>query len=270
MPLPRSDLLRLPLKAAQNKQTAKPPPACPSHVSLWWLTGFVAEQEALHFSLCFQKRHGPHCLTCIGKLWLAACSSKVCDASASNVSTTLLESTFAVAAGPGLLPLPCSENSVEHVPFEEAEMLSELLAEPSASDTAALEGAFTFALGSGLLPRPFSSPSPTTVAAEELDEASVSGSPSLVEHVEAAEGSGRSPDSDAAAELMAASSADSSADAAADWLAELSGSGSETASDEETFSMVVAAAEELALGEELAAPSSLAGIAAAPRNEAGG
>ena len=44
----------------------------------------------------------------------------------------------------------------------------------------------------------------------------------------------------------------------------------ETASDEETFSMTVAAAEELALGEELAAPSSLAGIAAAPRNEAGG
>merc|ERR1712102_178982 len=101
MPLPRLDRHRLPLNAAQNKQTPKPPPACPSQVSFFWVTGFVAEQEALHFSLCFQKRQAPHCPTCIGKLWLAACSAKVCRAPPSNVSTTLLESTFAVAAVPG-------------------------------------------------------------------------------------------------------------------------------------------------------------------------
>ena len=68
-------------------------------------------------------------------------------------------------------------------------------------------------------------------------------------------------DSEAAAELLAASSADSSADAAEDWLVELAGSGSETASDGDAFSTTVPASAELALGEELAASSSLEDIA---------
>jgi len=183
-------------------------------------------------------------------LWLAACSAKVWEASTSKVSTTLLESTFAVAAVPGLLPLPSSEDCVEPFPDEEAE----LLAEPSAS---------------GLLPRPSSSPSPAAGAAEQLAEASGSDAPSL-EAVAATGGSGPSSDSDAAAELLAASSADSSADAAADLLAELSGSGSETASHGDAFSETVAATEEFALGEGLAASSSLEDIAAGPRREASG
>ena len=161
--------------AAQNKQTPKPPPACPSHVSFFRVTGFVAEQEALHFTLCFQKRQGPHVLTCIGKLWLAACSARVWEAPTSKVSTTLLGATFAVAADPGLLPLPSSEDCVEPSPDEEAE----LLAEPSDSDTAARGDAFAVAAGSGLLPRPSSSLSPAAEAAELLAEASGSDAPSL-------------------------------------------------------------------------------------------
>ena len=250
---------------AQNKQTPKPPPACPNHVSFFRVTGFVAEQEALHFTLCFQKRQGPHVLTCIGKLWLAACSARVWEAPTSKVSTTLLGATFAVAADPGLLPLPSSEDCVEPSPDEEAD----LLAEPSASDTAALGDAFAVAAGSGLLPRPSSSLSPAAEAAELLAEASGSDAPSL-EAVAATGGSGPSSDSDAAAELLAASSADSSADAAADLLAEPSGSGSETISDGDAFAMTVAAAEELAPEEELAASSSLEDIAAGPRREACG
>ena len=139
-------------------------PAAPSHVSFFRVTGFVAEQETLHFTLCFQKRQGPHVLTCIGKLWLAACSARVWEAPTSKVSTTLLGATFAVAADPGLLPLPSSEDCVESSPDEEAE----LLAEPSASDTAA----FAVAAGSGLLPRPSSSLSPAAEAAELLAEMS--------------------------------------------------------------------------------------------------
>ena len=208
-------------------------------------------------------------LTCIGKLWLAACSAKVCEAPTSNVSTTLLVSTFAVAAStfavaavPGSLTLPSSEDSPEHFPVKE----------PSASVSTALEGPFSVALGSGLLPRPSSSPSPAADEAsdsEELDEASDSEVPSIV-RVAATEGWGPASDSREAAELLALSSADSSADAAADLLAELSGSGSETISDGDAFSMTVAAAEELALGEELAASSSLEDIAAGPRREACG
>ena len=71
-------------------------------------------------------------------------------------------------------------------------------------------------------------------------------------------------------EILALSSADLSADAAADLLAELSGSGSESTSDRDACSMTVAAAEELALGEELAGTSSLEDIAAGPRREACG
>ena len=82
----------------------------------------------------------------------------------------------------------------------------------------------------------------------------------------AAGGSGPSSDSDAAAELLAAPSADSSADAAADLLAEPSGS--DTASHEDAFSDTVAATEELALGEGLAA--TLEDIAAGPRRGASG
>ena len=262
MPLPRSDLLRLPLKAAQNKQIPKPPPACPSHVSFFRVTGFVAEQEALHFTLCFQKRQGPHVLTCSGKLWLAACSSRVWEASTSKVSTTSFGATVAVAADPGLMSLPSSANCVEPSPDEEAE----LLAEPSASDTAALGDAFAVAAGSGLLPRPSSSLSPAAEAAELLAEASGSDAPSL-EAVAATGGSGPSSDSDAASELLAAPSADSSADAAADVLAEPSGS--DTASHEDAFSDTVAATEELALGEGLAATLE-EDIAAGPRRGASG
>ena len=80
----------------------------------------------------------------------------------------MLGATFAVAADPGLLPLPSSEDCVEPSPDEEAE----LLAEPSASDTAALGDAFAVAAGSGLLPRPSSSLSPAAEAAELLAEAS--------------------------------------------------------------------------------------------------
>ena len=246
MPLPKSDRLREPLYAAQNKQTPKPQPACPSHVSFFRVTGFVAEQEALHFTLCFQKRQGPHVLTCIGKLWLAACSSKVWEASPSKVSTTLLGATVAVAADPGLLPLPSSEDCVEPSPDEEAE----LLPEPSDSDTAARGDAFAVAAASEMLPRPSSSLSPAAEAAELL----------------AAGVSGPSSDSDAASELLAAPSADSSADAAADVLAEPSGS--DTASHEDAFSDIVAATEELALGEGLAAK--LEDIAAGPRRGASG
>ena len=47
-------------------------------------------------------------------------------------------------------------------------------------------------------------------------------------------------------------------------VAELAGWGSETISDGDAFSMTVAASEELALGEELAASSSLEDIAAGP------
>ena len=76
-PLPKSDRHRRPLYAAQSKHTPQPFPADPSHVSFFRVTGFVAEQETLHFNLCFQKRQEPHVLTCIGKLWLAACSARV-------------------------------------------------------------------------------------------------------------------------------------------------------------------------------------------------
>ena len=134
VPLPRADRHRLPLKAAQNKQTPGPPPACPSHVSFFWVKGLVAEQEALHFSRCFQKWQAPHCPTCIGKLWSATCSAKVCETSTSNVSITLPESAFAVAASafavaafPGSLTLPSSEDSPEH----------SAVGEPSASVSAA-------------------------------------------------------------------------------------------------------------------------------------
>ena len=82
-------------------------------------------------TLCFQNRQGPHVLTCIGKLWLAACSSKVWEASTAKVSTNLLGATVAVAGDPGLLPLPSS--CVKSSPDEEAE----LLPEPSDSDKAA-------------------------------------------------------------------------------------------------------------------------------------
>ena len=167
----------------------------------------------------------------------------------------MLGATFAVAADPGLLPLPSSEDCVEPSPDEE----TELLAEPSASDTAALGDAFAVAAGSGLLPRPSSSLSPAAEAAELLAEASGSDAPSL-EAVAATGGSGPSSDSDAVAELLAAPSAASSADAAADLLAEPSGS--DTASHGDVFSDTVAASEELALGEGLAA--TLEDIAAGP------
>ena len=209
--------------------------------------------------------------------WLAACSARVWEAPTSKVSTTLLGATVAVAADPGLLPLPSSEDCVEPSPDEEAE----LLAEPSASDTAALGDAFAVAAGSGLLPRPSSSLSPAAEAAELLAEASGSDAPSL-EAVAATDGSGPSSDSDAAAELLAAPSADSSADAAADVLAEPSAdssadaaadvlaepSGSDTASHGDAFSDTVAATEALALGEGLAA--TLEDIAAGPRRGASG
>ena len=161
----------------------------------------------------------------------------------------MLGATVAVAADPGLLPLPSSEDCVEPSPDEEAE----LLAEPSASDTAALGDAFAVAAGSRLLPRPSSSLSPAAEAAELLAEASGSDVPSL-EAVAATDGSGPSSDSDAAAELLAAPSADSSADAAADLLAEPSGS--DTASHGDVSPDTVAAtgdSEALALGEGLAA-----------------
>ena len=87
----------------------------------------------------------------------------------------MLGATFAVAADPGLLPLPSSEDCVEPSPDEEAE----LLAEPSDSDTAARGDAFAVAAGSGLLPRPSSSLSPAAEAAELLAEASGSDAPSL-------------------------------------------------------------------------------------------
>ena len=153
----------------------------------------------------------------------------------------MLWATVAVAADPGLLPLPSSEDCDEPSPDEEAE----LLAEPSDWDTAARGDAFAVAAGSGLLPRPSSSLSPAAEAAELLAEASGSDAPSL-EAVAATGGSGPSSDLDAAAELLAAPSADSSADAAADLLAEPSGS--DTASP----GGAVAATEALALGEPLA------------------
>ena len=159
----------MPLYATQNKQTPLPS-ACASNVSFFRVTGFVAEQEALHFTLCFQKRQGPHVLTCIGKLWLAACSARVWEAPTSKVSTTLLGATFAVAADPGLLPLPSSEDCVEPSPDEETELPAEL---PERGD------AFAVATGSGLLPRPSSSLSPAAEAAELLAEASGSDAPSL-------------------------------------------------------------------------------------------
>ena len=81
---------------------------------------------ALQFSLCFQKRQAPHVTTCIGKLWLAACSARVSAAPLSKVSTTLFGATVAVAADPGLLPLPSSEDCVESSPDEEAELPAEL------------------------------------------------------------------------------------------------------------------------------------------------
>ena len=228
------------------------------------MTGFVAEHLALHFCLCCQKRQAPHCLTCIGKLWLAACFAKVCEAPRSNVSTTLLVSTFAVAAStfavasvPGSLTLPSSEDSPEHFRVKEA----------SASVSAALEGPFSVALDYGLLSRPSSSPSPEAVAAsasEQLDAASDSPVPSLV-RVAATEGSVAASDSQEAAEHLALSSADSSADAAADLYPALSGSASETISDGDAFYMTVAAAEELTLGEGLAASSSLEDIASGVR-----
>ena len=257
VPFPRSDRHRLPLKAAQNRQTPRPPPAWASHVSFFWVTGLVAVQEALHFALCFQKRQALQCLTCIGKLWLAACSAKVCDLSTSKVSTTGLEATFAVAAVPGSLALPASEDTLELFP----------VVEPSSSVSAALEGIFPVALVSGLLSSTFPSPSP---AAEEesgpggLDEVSESEQASLVT-VAAAEGSLLAGDSREAAILLGLSSADSSSDATTDWLAEPSNAGSETISDEEAFSMAVAAAEEPALGGELAASPSLEDMAAWPQ-----
>jgi len=198
-------------------------------------------------------------------LWLAACSARVWEAPTSKVSTTLLGATFAVAADPGLLPLPSSEDCVEPSPDEEAE----LLAEPSASDTAALGDAFAVAAG-GLLPRPSSSLSPAAEAAELLAEASGSDAPSL-EAVAATGGSGPSSDSDAAAELLAAPSADSSADAAADLLAEPSDSSADAAAEllaAPSSDSDAAATEALALGEGLAA--SLEDIAAGPRRGASG
>ena len=188
-------------------------------------------------------------------------SARVWEASTSKVSTTLLGATVAVEADPGLLPLPSSEDCVEPSPDEEAEQR----AEPSDSDTAARGDAFAVAAGSGLLPRPSSSLSPAAEAAELLAEASGSDAPSL-EAVAATGGSGPSSDSDAAAELLAAPSADSSADAAADLLAEPSGS--DTASHGDAFSDTVAATEALALGEGLAA--TLEDIAAGPRRGASG
>ena len=172
----------------------------------------------------------------------------------------MLGATVAVAADPGLLPPPSSEDCVEPSPLEEAA----LLPEPSDSDTAARGDAFAVAAGSGMLQRPSSSLSPAAEATELLAEASGSDAPSL-EAVAAR--SGPSSDSDAASELLAAPSADSSAgaatavlaepsadspaDAAADGLAEPSGS--DTASHGDAFSDAVAATEELALGEGLAA-----------------
>ena len=186
-----------------------------------------------------------------------------------------------------MLPLPSLEDCVEPSPDEE----SELLAEPSASDSAALGDAFAVAAGSGLLPRPSSSLSPAAEAAELLAEASGSDAFSL-EAVAATGGSGPSSDSDAAAELLAAPSADSSADAAADFAtiiafvtfmefpvlpfcafmeAEPSDSSADAAAEllaAPSSDSDAAATEALALGEGLAA--SLDDIAAGPRRGASG
>ena len=180
MPLPRSERHRLPLKAAQNKQTPRPPPACASHVSGFRVTGLVAEQAALNFSLCFQKRQASHVPTCIGKLWLAACSARVCVAPTSNVSENFLVGAFAVAAVPVSPTPPSSEDSPEHFPDKE----------PSAEVSAALEGVFSVALNSGPLWQ--LSPSPPPAAGEEtesgdLHEGSDLEVPSLV-RVAAADG----------------------------------------------------------------------------------
>ena len=181
----------------------------------------------------------------------------------------MLESTFAVAAVPGLLPLPSSEDCVESSSGEEAERL----AEPSASDTAALGSV------AALLPRPSSSPLPSAETVELLAVATellTSVAPSLeavsakllssvapsLEALEAVAAHPLTSDSDAAAGLLAA----------ADLLAELSGSDSETASDGGAFPDTVAATEEVAVGEGLEASSSLSqsgeDIAAAPRKQA--
>ena len=174
VPLPKPVRLRMPLCAAHNKQTPKPPPACPNHVSFFFVTGFSAEHRTVHGILCFQKRQGPHVKTCVGKSWLAACSARVWS-DTSKISAHLLGATVAAAADPGLLPLPSSEDCVEPSPDEEAE----LLPEPSDSDTAARGDAFVVASGSGLLPRPSSSLSPAAEAAELLAEASGSDAPPL-------------------------------------------------------------------------------------------
>jgi hypothetical protein len=181
---------------------------------------------------------------------------------------TLLGASVAVAADPGLLPLPSSEDCVEQSDLD--------------TDTAARGDAFAVAAGSGLLPRPSSSLSPAAEAAELLAETSGFDAPSL-EAVTVAGGSGPCSDSDAAFELLAAPSADLFADAAADVLAEPSAdssadaaadvlaAGSDTASLGDAFSDAVAATsdavaatEELALGEGVAA-ASLEVIAAGPR-----
>ena len=239
--------------AAQNKQTAKPPPECPNHVSLLRVTGFVAEQEALHLTLCFQKRQAPHVATCIGKLWLAACSARVSAAPLSKVSTTLFGATVAVAADPGLLLLLPSSSDEE----------ATLLAEPSASDTAALGDAFAVSAGFGLLPR--LSSLPAAGPAELLAEESVSAAHSL-EAVATEGGSGPSSDSELAdATGLAALSALSFAAAPSE------PSGWDSASLGAAFSDTVSATEALALGEGLAATlgeglltASLEDIAAGP------
>ena len=192
-------------------------------------------------------------MTCIGKLWLAACSSKVWEASASKVSTTLLGATVAVAADPGLLPLSSSDCGAPS-PDEAAEL------RPEPSDSVASGSGMLPCPSSslsGMLPCPSSSLSPAAEAAELL-AAGVSGQSSGL-LAEAAELLG------ATSELLAAPSADSSS-ADADALAESEPSGSDTASHEDAFSDAVAATEELALGEGLA--GALEDIAAGPRRGA--
>ena len=233
----------------------------------------------LHLALCFQKVQGPHLLTCIGKLWLMACSSKVWQAFASKVSTTLLGATFAVASDPGLLPLLAVAADLEECVESSSDGAADWRAEPSDSGTAALGNAFAVAAGSGLLPRPSSSSlSPAAEAAELLAEASGSDAPSL-EALAATGGSGprwaskevplaSDSDSEAAAEVLAAPSPGSSShgDAFSD-----AASGSDTTAHGDASSdsdAVAAATEALGLGEELA--PALEDIAAGPRRGASG
>ena len=128
-------------------------------------------------------------LTCAGKSRLAACSPRARDASTSNFSTTLLGAPFAVAADLGLPPLPYSGGCVEPFPGEEAD----LPAEPSRPGTPSLGANFPVAAGSGLVQRPSSSLSPAGLLAEQ---------PGSDAPFADGDGSGRSSESGAAAELL--------------------------------------------------------------------